>query len=159
MYIKNFLTLILHSFTLCPPPSPPKHIPHPLISSPTPPTYPPSPNTVLKSWAKFPHISGGTGVQRHTEKISRPVYTGILLHTRNCQRFWSEFLFFNRGLLYYFLILIPFQCCGSGMFIPDQNFFQPGFWIRFFHPGSRIRNLSVPDPDPGTASKNLSILT
>jgi hypothetical protein len=29
------------------------------------------------------------------------------------------------------------QCCGSGMFIPDPN---------FFHPGSRIRMFSIPDP-------------
>ncbi len=31
------------------------------------------------------------------------------------------------------------QCCGSGMFIPD-----PGHV--FFHPGSRIRSVSIPDP-------------
>ncbi len=30
-----------------------------------------------------------------------------------------------------------YQCCGSGMFIPDPN---------FFHHGSRIRILPVPDP-------------
>jgi hypothetical protein len=41
------------------------------------------------------------------------------------------------------------QCCGSGMFIPDPD-------LTFFHPGSRIRTLSI--PDPGSASKNLSIL-
>ncbi len=40
------------------------------------------------------------------------------------------------------------QCCGSGMFIPDPT---------FFHPGSRIRTVSI--TDPGSASKNLSILT
>jgi hypothetical protein len=40
------------------------------------------------------------------------------------------------------------QCCGSGMFIPD-----PG---SDFFP-SRIRNVSI--PDPGSSSKNLSILT
>jgi hypothetical protein len=40
------------------------------------------------------------------------------------------------------------QCCGSGMFIPDPT---------FFHPGSRIRTVSI--PDPGSSSKNLSILT
>jgi hypothetical protein len=34
------------------------------------------------------------------------------------------------------------------MFIPDPT---------FFHPGSRIRTVSI--PDPGSASKNLSILT
>jgi hypothetical protein len=48
-----------------------------------------------------------------------------------------------------------YQCCGSGMFIPN--------------PRSRIRLFSIPDPesnlspfrilDPGSASKNLSILT
>jgi len=38
------------------------------------------------------------------------------------------------------------QCCGSGMFIPDPT---------FFHPGSRIRTVSI--PDPGSSSKNLSI--
>jgi hypothetical protein len=32
--------------------------------------------------------------------------------------------------------------------IPDPN---------FFHPGSRIRTVSI--PDPGSASKNLSVLT
>ncbi len=33
----------------------------------------------------------------------------------------------------------PRQCCGSGMFsrIPDPT---------FFHPGSRIRTVSIPDP-------------
>ena len=40
------------------------------------------------------------------------------------------------------------QWCGSGMFIPDPT---------FFHPGSRIRTVSI--LDPGSASKNLSILT
>ncbi len=40
------------------------------------------------------------------------------------------------------------QCGGSGMFIPDPT---------FFHPGSRIRTVSI--PDPGSSSKNLSILT
>jgi hypothetical protein len=34
------------------------------------------------------------------------------------------------------------------MFIPDPT---------FYHPGSRIRTVSI--PDPGSASKNLSILT
>jgi hypothetical protein len=36
-----------------------------------------------------------------------------------------------------------FQCCGSGMFIPDPNFFQ-----------SRIPNPNFSIPDPGVASKN-----
>ncbi len=40
------------------------------------------------------------------------------------------------------------QCCGSGMFIPDPT---------FFHLRSRIRIVSI--PDPGSASKNLSVLT
>jgi hypothetical protein len=40
--------------------------------------------------------------------------------------------------------------CGSGMFIPD-----PG--SDFFHPGSRFRIFSI--PNPGSASKRLSILT
>ncbi len=39
------------------------------------------------------------------------------------------------------------QCYGSGMFIPDPN---------FFHHGSRIRISSI--LDPGSASKKLSIL-
>jgi hypothetical protein len=41
-----------------------------------------------------------------------------------------------------------FQCCGSGMFIPDprSDFFP-----------SRIRTVSI--PEPGSASKNLSIST
>jgi hypothetical protein len=38
------------------------------------------------------------------------------------------------------------QCCGSGMFIRDPN---------FFHPGSRVKKI----PDPGSVSKNLSIFT
>ncbi len=46
----------------------------------------------------------------------------------------------------------PFiQCCRSGMFIPDPNFSFPD--PNFFHPGS-VFFLS-----PGSASKNLSILT
>ncbi len=44
-----------------------------------------------------------------------------------------------------------FRCCGSGMFIPDPN-------ISITDP-----NFSIPDqsffPSPGSASKNLSILT
>jgi hypothetical protein len=32
------------------------------------------------------------------------------------------------------------QCCGSGMFIPDPNFFHPGSRV----PGSK----RFPDPDP-----------
>ncbi len=63
-----------------------------------------------------------------------------------------------------------YQCYGSGMFIPDPNFFHPGFRIRiFFNPGSASKNLSIltpekwflnspeiwsglfiPDPDPGS---------
>jgi hypothetical protein len=35
------------------------------------------------------------------------------------------------------LILSSLQCCGFGMFIPDPT---------FFHPGSRIRLFSIPDP-------------
>ncbi len=38
------------------------------------------------------------------------------------------------------------QCCGSGMFIPDPN---------FFYPGSKFFSILV----PGSTSKNLSILT
>ncbi len=38
------------------------------------------------------------------------------------------------------------QCCGSGVFIPDSN---------FFHHWSRVKKIS----DPGSASNNLSILT
>jgi hypothetical protein len=36
-----------------------------------------------------------------------------------------------------------FQCCGSGMFIPDPNLSIPD--PNFFHPGSRIplKNLSI----------------
>jgi hypothetical protein len=37
---------------------------------------------------------------------------------------------------------IKIQCCGSGMFIPDPN---------FYHSGSRIqgqKKLQIPDPDP-----------
>ncbi len=54
------------------------------------------------------------------------------------------------------LVFYPnFQCCGSGMFIPDPD-------PTFFHPGSdifpsRIQTVSI--PDPGSASTNLSILT
>jgi hypothetical protein len=38
------------------------------------------------------------------------------------------------------------QCCGSGMFIPDPNFFPS--WVQIFS-----------TPDPGSAAKNLSILS
>ncbi len=49
------------------------------------------------------------------------------------------------------VVVVPHtQCGGSGMFIPD-----PG--SDFFHPGSRFRTVSI--PDPGSASKNLSVLT
>jgi hypothetical protein len=41
------------------------------------------------------------------------------------------------------------------MFILDPNFSIPD--PTFIHPGYQIRNLSI--PDPGSASKNLSILT
>jgi hypothetical protein len=41
-----------------------------------------------------------------------------------------------------------YQCCGSGMFIPDPT---------FFHPGSELSPSRI--PDPGSSSKNLSILT
>ncbi len=37
------------------------------------------------------------------------------------------------------------QCCGSGRFTPDTN---------FFHPRSRVKN--IPDPGSGSASKHLS---
>ncbi len=37
------------------------------------------------------------------------------------------------------------QCCGFGMFIPDPN---------FFHPGYRVKK--IPDPESGSASKNWS---
>jgi hypothetical protein len=40
------------------------------------------------------------------------------------------------------------QCCRSGMFIPDPN---------FFYPGSRVKKIRI--PNPGSASKNLIILT
>jgi hypothetical protein len=49
------------------------------------------------------------------------------------------------------MILCFRQCCGSGMWlsrIPDPT---------FFHPGSRIRTVCI--PDPGSTAKNLSILT
>ncbi len=47
-------------------------------------------------------------------------------------------------LLFFGIILYPSpQCCGSGMFIPDPNFFHPRSWIRIF---------SV--LDSGSASKN-----
>jgi hypothetical protein len=54
-------------------------------------------------------------------------------------------------VLIVFLVLLRrsfFQCCGSGMFIPD-----PG---SDFFP-CRIRPVSI--PDPGSSSKNFSILT
>jgi hypothetical protein len=44
-----------------------------------------------------------------------------------------------------------FQCCGSGMFIPD-----PGSEF-FYIPDTGLGSFSI--PDPGSASKNLSILT
>jgi hypothetical protein len=40
------------------------------------------------------------------------------------------------------------QCCGSGMFIPDPN---------FFYPGSELFPSRM--PDSGSASKNIIILT
>ncbi len=52
------------------------------------------------------------------------------------------------GFLVFFFCCCTYQCCGSGMFIPD-----PG---SDFFP-SRIRTVSI--PDPGSSSKNLSILT
>ncbi len=85
-----------------------------------------------------------------------------------------------------YLILVAicqsfWQCCGSGMFIPDPNFFHPGsasknvsIWtqnirgnmIRVVHPGSGFRILifyssRIPDlgvkkaPDPGSGSATL----
>jgi hypothetical protein len=45
------------------------------------------------------------------------------------------------------IILGVFQCCGSGMFIQDPN---------FFHPGSRVKRIQ--DTGSGSASKKLSIL-
>jgi hypothetical protein len=41
------------------------------------------------------------------------------------------------------------QCCGSWIFIPDPNF-------SILDPGSEF---FIPDPGPGSTSKNLSILT
>jgi hypothetical protein len=55
------------------------------------------------------------------------------LHT-----YFSEFGFVTRALRY----SVPanhcasYQCCGSGMFITDPNFFYPGSEV--FCPGSRI---------------------
>jgi hypothetical protein len=49
-------------------------------------------------------------------------------------------------LFFYFTFQVREQCCGSGMFIPDPTFFH-----------SRIRIVSI--LDPGSASKNFSILT
>jgi hypothetical protein len=43
-----------------------------------------------------------------------------------------------------FCLYVYYLCCGSGMFIPDPN---------FFHHGSRVKRI------PASASKNLSILT
>jgi hypothetical protein len=43
---------------------------------------------------------------------------------------------------------ISAQCCGFGIFIPDPD-------QNFFHPGFRAKKLL----DPGSVSKNLSILT
>jgi hypothetical protein len=68
--------------------------------------------------------------------------------------------------------------CGFGpsstfLFIKDlKRFYRKKSWLltvlriqsqipdpAFFHSGSRILIFSIPDPDPGSASKNLSILT
>jgi hypothetical protein len=71
----------------------------------------------------------------------------------NCQNSVGFVIFlavlFRRGAC--FLINDAFligtkQCCGSGMFIPDPN---------FFHPGSRAKKI----PGSASASKNYSILT
>ncbi len=53
-----------------------------------------------------------------------------------------------RQLAVDFVIPRVWQCCGSGMFILDRN---------FFHPGSRIRIFSI--KDPGSELKNLRILS
>ncbi len=47
------------------------------------------------------------------------------------------------------------QCCRSGMFIPDTNFFHSGSRIRIFPSRIQYPNFF----HPGSASKNLSILT
>ncbi len=53
------------------------------------------------------------------------------------------------------------QCCGSGMFIPDPNFFHPGsrIHIKVFQPQKIVSKLSeiwsglfIPNPDPGSGS-------
>ncbi len=65
----------------------------------------------------------------------------------------KEILNFNHRLLsLHSFYPYHMQCCGSGMFfrIPDPT---------FFHPGSQIQIFSIPDPDTGFRSKNLSILT
>jgi hypothetical protein len=53
---------------------------------------------------------------------------------------------FKNKICYLFFVMS--QCGGSGMFIPDPNFFHPGSWIR-----------TASIPDPGSSSKHLSILT
>jgi hypothetical protein len=45
--------------------------------------------------------------------------------------------FNHRSSLMFGQMLRKFQCCGSGMFIPDPN---------FFHPGSASKNLSILTP-------------
>jgi hypothetical protein len=42
-----------------------------------------------------------------------------------------------------------YQCCGSGMFIPDPRFLI----LIFTHPGSRISDPRSRIPDPKTATK------
>jgi hypothetical protein len=78
---------------------------------------------------------------------------------------------FHRPLKTVYLIK---QCCGSGMIIPDPNFFHPGSQIRIrknffvtsrkYDPGCWVLIYyppRIPDPgvkkaqDPGSASKNL----
>ncbi len=55
-------------------------------------------------------------------------------------------LLFERQSLNCSKVRYRYQCCGSGMFIPD---------LSFFHLGSRVKKI----PGPGSASQNLSILT
>ncbi len=67
------------------------------------------------------------------------------------------FFFLQIGWCHEILDWVPvFQCCGSGMFIPDPNFFHPGSRIRikkeskYFNP----KNCSLSQKyDPGSSSR------
>jgi hypothetical protein len=93
------------------------------------------------NWLELPP---GTWIQRTARAITSRAQVGSSLH-------FKCYVGFEPNFFSCFVTCKPIagkQCCGSGMFIPD-----PGY--EFFP--SRIRIFSI--SDPGSALKNLSILT